>query len=529
MKTFLSLLSKQKNILLPVVFLSVFIAIVIMKAPLKQAFEYNPDEGGCVMGSLLHLRGFSLYNEIYSDQPPLFTVILSFWLKLFGLAIYHARVLILIFSGILLLAFYQTIKILYGRLCAAIAVLFLLLSAAYLALSISVMIGIPALSFAMLSVYFITLYKKVDLKRSLVLSGIFMALSLQTKLFTVFLVPIIILEIAQVKKRQNRLFHAIFLWFASFITAYLAVTIIFFRFNLPMLIKQLIQPHLASSAFNAPKYGFLTMRWMFFQDYDIIILALIGILLLIRQKKWRFLLPVLWLVLASVLLCKHRPVWHHYYLLLSIPLCWLAAIGFTELFRRNIRQNRKSLLAWITGILLILIIIGLPFKYDRMSKSLRGQTTIGERSALELISKYKKDARWIFTDRPIFAFYANILIPPELAIMSNKRRLTKNLNPDYLMDILEKYKPELVLLGRFQDYDQKMMFFIEKNYLKAYYYKPQTGYAEPYPLPSYRGKVPFFRWLNYFLWRYKLTITQAAHYYNRPDMPLTLYILKNKI
>ncbi len=102
----------RNKILLFFFFLAaMYIIINIIKPPLSQTFEYIPDEGFNLMKSSLFLKGYLLYKEIWSDQPPLFTVILSYWLKLFGLSVYHGRILILIFSTILLWAFYQIIKI----------------------------------------------------------------------------------------------------------------------------------------------------------------------------------------------------------------------------------------------------------------------------------------------------------------------------------------------------------------------------------------------------------------------------------
>ncbi|MBL7197406.1 MAG: glycosyltransferase family 39 protein [Candidatus Omnitrophica bacterium] len=196
-------MSKKKtllNILLPLLLVVLFISIIlIIKAPIKQSFEYNMDEGIDLMASLLISKGFSLYKQIWYEHPPLVPVILSYWFKLLGPSVHHGRLLILIFSGIFLWAFYQTIKNLWGHLCAFAAVVFLLLSTLFLHLHISVMLSTPARALAMLSIYYITLYKKSCLKRFLVLSGVFMALSLQVKLTMLFLVPFIALEIVYTK------------------------------------------------------------------------------------------------------------------------------------------------------------------------------------------------------------------------------------------------------------------------------------------------------------------------------------------
>ena len=199
-KIFLNFFSKRKDILVSLLFAVLFIGLIlIIRIPIKQVFEFNPDEGTDLMTSLLLAKGFSLYTQIWYEHPPLVPVILSYWFKLLGPSIYHGRLLILIFSGIFLWAFYQTIKNLWGSLCAFTAIVFLIFSTLFLRLHISVMLCTPARALAMLSIYFITLYKKSCSKRFLVLSGISMALSLHAKLIMLFLVPLIALEIAYVK------------------------------------------------------------------------------------------------------------------------------------------------------------------------------------------------------------------------------------------------------------------------------------------------------------------------------------------
>ncbi|MEE9591940.1 MAG: glycosyltransferase family 39 protein, partial [Thermodesulfobacteriota bacterium] len=331
---------KRVSILLHILFPAVFVIVVLLIAPLKEVFEYDPDEGINVMKALLYLKGFSLYDEIWNDQPPLLTYIMSYWFNLFGLLVYQGRLLVLIFSAILLWAYYQTIRNSWGHLCASLAVVFLLLSANYLRLSISVMVGLPALTFAMLSIYGLTLYRKFCLKRWLILSGILMALSLQTKLFAVFLVPIIILEILQIEwanfksgKQLRHLFFPAMLWLGTFLAVYLCIALLFFPENF----HQLLQFHLETKEIYPAEKEWI--RKFLVQDYDIVLLAFSGTVLLIRQRKWHSIFPLTWFLLAVTLLLNHKPVWSHHYLLLSIPLSWLAAICFSEFFRIDIRHG----------------------------------------------------------------------------------------------------------------------------------------------------------------------------------------------
>ncbi|MBU4251661.1 MAG: glycosyltransferase family 39 protein [Candidatus Omnitrophica bacterium] len=492
------------------------------------------------MKSSLFLKGFSLYKEIWSDQPPLLTVILSYWLKLFGPSVPAGRILIFVFSSLLLWALYQTVKGRQGGFCALMAIIFLVLSATYLRLSISIANDLPALSFAMLSIYFINLYNKFYLKYFLVLSGMIMALSLQIKLITIFLIPLIILEIIQIEKvnskNRNHPFLPVILWAGSFLIIYFAIIITFFHFNFYMLIQQLINPHYLASKGVIPGYSQDTLlavcNKVLLRDWDIFLLALMGIIFLGREKKYRTFFPILWLAMALAILLNYKPVRQYYYLLLSIPASWLAAIGFKECFLAAMRK--KKWIRWLILSAIILVLLRLPFKCSGILTDLKDTPNTEEHKAVELLSGYSRRVRWVFTDMPIFAIYAGIPVPPELAVISAKRIFTKNLQPAYLLTILEKYAPEIILLGRFQnkkteaqkESELKITPYLNKYYLKIARYTPQVLPPPSYLMPSFKGKSSFFKWLNNFLWHRKLAVMQMLKVPERSDTEIDVYLRK---
>ena len=154
--------SQLKKFLLFNLFIpAIFFIFAIYFMPIEQVFQFDTsDEGIELIKASLHLEGFALYTQIWNDQPPLSTIILSSWLSLFGKSIFAARLLTLSFSTILIWSFCQTLRIYLGNLPAIIGTLLLVISCNFLRLSVSVMIGVPALALAMLSIYLLTLYKK---------------------------------------------------------------------------------------------------------------------------------------------------------------------------------------------------------------------------------------------------------------------------------------------------------------------------------------------------------------------------------
>ena len=76
-----------------------FFALLIIFLPFRQAFWMDSDEGINLMKAQMLLRGYSLYSEIWSDQPPLLTYLLAGLFSLLGARENAGRILVLIFSS----------------------------------------------------------------------------------------------------------------------------------------------------------------------------------------------------------------------------------------------------------------------------------------------------------------------------------------------------------------------------------------------------------------------------------------------
>ncbi|MEW6495013.1 MAG: glycosyltransferase family 39 protein, partial [Cyanobacteriota bacterium] len=220
--------SKLRNVLLSGFVPCLFFVFVISVMPIQNTFEFDADEGINLIKAVLYSEGFSLYTEISNDQPPLFTVLLSYWFRLFGQTIFAARLLTLVFSTLLIWSFYQTLYIYLGYLLAFLGTLLLAMSSEFIQLSVSVMIGMPSLALAMLSIYLLTLYKQNRNLYVLLGSGAALALSFQIKIFTAFLIPIMILYLLDFKsirwnidEIKRYLFPAVFLWLGAILVIYL--------------------------------------------------------------------------------------------------------------------------------------------------------------------------------------------------------------------------------------------------------------------------------------------------------------------
>ncbi len=158
--------------------------------PFRQSFEMDFDEGVNLIKALLLLRGFPLYRLVWSDQPPLFTYLLAGEFRLAGLSVNAARLLVLLFSCALLWGITHYLRLVWGDLHALAGAFLLLLLPGYLSLSVSAMIGLPALTWAMLALVALAYWHRRHAYPWLVASALALSLAALTKLFAGVLAPV---------------------------------------------------------------------------------------------------------------------------------------------------------------------------------------------------------------------------------------------------------------------------------------------------------------------------------------------------
>ena len=128
------------------------------------------------------MKGYPLYDQVWSDQPPLMTYILVPVLKIFGMEVNVGRFTVLILSACLLWASFEFLRIVWGNLHAIAGAVLILLLPLYMTLSVSVMIGLPSLTFAMFSILSVAVWHIHRQTIFVVLSALAMSISTQIKL-----------------------------------------------------------------------------------------------------------------------------------------------------------------------------------------------------------------------------------------------------------------------------------------------------------------------------------------------------------
>ena len=442
---------------------------MVLFFPFRYRFEFNPDEGINAIKAMMNIKGYQLYSEIWSDQPPIFTMLLTLCFRIFGLRIPAGRGLELLFSGAILWLAIQYLRQFWGNIHAIFGILTLILLPYYLVLSVSIMIGLPAIAFALLSFYSLSLWHKYGDGKWLVLSAIAFGLSIMAKAFTAILGPIFLSGIVLSGLKDYRQ-HRDWLkackpsavWLAVFSVTIGSILLIVVK---PANVFQLIQVHLLAGdsvllrAYTDNRNLIFLSR--FKDSLHILILAFLGGIAALRSRSWTAMYLVAWVGIGFISLYVNVPFWHHQQLLVTIPAAILAAIaigeGLSEL-QKSLQQRKRNGLGIAVGVFIwVLAVIymatSLPpavQQLDLKFPNLRAQALeiTEDEEILALMSEYAHITNWVYTDRPMFAFRTQLPVPPYLAVLWKKRIAAGVLMEDQILEILVEYEPEQVLSGR---------------------------------------------------------------------------------
>ena len=418
-----------------------------------QNFEFNPDEGGNLMKALLVNRGHALYTEVWSDQPPLFTHLLALLFRFTGPSVLGGRLLVACFSGLLLWGAYDYLRTAAGTAAAVGGCALIVVLPHFVTLGISVMIGLPALAVAVLSLAAFARWRGGGPAWLLALSAAFLALSVMIKGFTLALLPAfaagMLLDRGLGDLRRRR--EALLAWSLVFSAVALAAGGLLAGTSG---LGQLVAPHwMARDASFYKGIGFASAVR---PAREMLVLGAAGGGLAWSKRDGCALYPALWGVSAALLLAFHRPVWFHQQLLVSIPAALLAAELFTAgpWLARCLRGGRRRSAFALALACLCLALVGRQARrtYHKAVPWLAAgdePLQAADWRLTALMARHAAATRWVVTDRPMYAFRANLEVPPELAVVSEKRLLAGFLDGRLLMACIERYHPGQVALVRF--------------------------------------------------------------------------------
>jgi 4-amino-4-deoxy-L-arabinose transferase-like glycosyltransferase len=432
----------------PALALLAFFLTVLTIGLATHPFEYDTDEGLNLIKAMLLGRGYSLYSQIWSDQPPVFTYLLAWWFKLTGPSVTAGRVLVLGFSCLLLISLYNTVRTIEAsRLRAFVAAAMAGLCAWYSYHSFAVMIGLPALGLGVCALWLAAQSRLRGNMFLAALAGILMALSLQTKLFTAVFVPsLIVLLLAPIPNLPQSPMRTRLALLVAMLVCCAAVFLgIWLLAHEPAL--QIVSTHTTVSDLPdepRPTKVYTVMR----RDWALSLLAVLSIALIRRKNVWQHLLPLLWLVVAAIALQMHNPVWRHHSLLLTIPAAWAGALALVWLWNAT---RFKWLRCAGIALACYIVVFGIRNIARLTLFDIPPEARQDIRAREELLARVKQcqsHTQWLFSDLPMVAFRAGIPTPPSVAVVSVKRMNAGQLSDADIVDAVGKYHPEQIAIGR---------------------------------------------------------------------------------
>ena len=459
-----------------------YLLLVLLFFPTRGQFQFDSDEGINLMKAMLVDQGFDLYTDIWNDQPPIFTFLLAGVFRILGYKVGIARMLVLLMAGLLVWSAYRFMEILKGPGSGVLTAIIIINLPEFLGLSVSVMIGLPALALAALSFVLIANWHSEGKPIWLLLSALTLVIGIFIKLFIGPLGLIIGIGIfvsalrnsdrskPMIKKLVSGL-----LWVG--LVGFLACTFLFTMVGIENL-DQLFSDHFAASRLNVfadqPDYS---LAFHLGGVQPLLWLAMIGSLMGIKNRSWLLLYPMAWTISGIIILSLISPVWAHHQLLITIPASFLAAYAIHEtglwLFEllklgKLPRSVRVEKIIAVFGLLsLVFAFQPLEIATDLAATPSFGTTGLGvglmkERILLRIIENAPR-TNWIVTDLPMFAFRARLPVPPELAVFSSKRIETGMLTEDQIIELIERYHPEQILIGRY--HFPNLEAYLNENYV----------------------------------------------------------------
>ena len=470
--------------ILPFVVVAGFALSILLFLPFRYQFEFDPDEGIQLIKAFLYAKGYALQTEIYSDQPPLLTVLLSLLFKVLAPRVPVARLAILAFSCLLLTASALYLKVFHGRLHYLLGVLFLITLPRFPELSVRVMIGLPSISLAMVSLLALGLWHRSGKAGWLLLSALALALSTLAKAFSLILVPVLVLAIyfSQVRRRHSRRLSLRAAWPAAawlgiVIGAVLALLLVIVG---PKGWYQMVGAHLAA---EGETFGGRRAQDILLWTLPMLTLGLVGGWRALVQRSWSGMCLMGWFALGLVALYVNQPAWWHQHILATVPAAMLAGITVADCLlhlrgrgRAGWPLDRKDALSLLgvviaVGYLAFRIPADLsPFKAKLPNLFDNGALSSRDYQVLATMSEYDPEGGLIVTDSPMFAFRSQREVPPELAVFSQKRLSTGLLTEDEVISVIRDYDPKLVLIARFDL--PKVQSFVQGQYRLIFAYNP---------------------------------------------------------
>ncbi len=469
---------------------------VSLVVPWRSAVAFGADEGYEFTKAFLVHQGFSLYDPIWNDQPPLHTILTARAFDVFGPTASVSRFVALAFGWVYLFAVGMLVARCHGLVAGCLGVLCALCLPPTLELSISSMLELPAISVALLSTLVLT-SGSVSLHRCFGF-GLVMGVACQMKFTAVVMIPACLfwlgaqsLNCESTRGARSIIRHIL----ASALGCMLSFGVVWAC--VPEMAWDLVWtthfPTVELSGTN-PFEGQRFSPWAFFQHHAFAVtVSLLSILYGISDRQLPV-IPIGSLITALILHVFHQPYWYYYDLHFVFGLSWLCSAGLVRC-AKGLSTPLRRCPPFVTPIrtLRLLLSVGLFgwFLVDggqRFSRDLmrfRAAEKIEESILIKTLRQHGKESDFMYTQMRAQAFHAGIPLVPESAIIPQKRRWAHQFSDNELVAHLLIKRPQLLLLTQSQAESATFLdllsnySIISSNYWWALYREKPRGQSTP--------------------------------------------------
>ena len=180
-----------------------------------------------------------------------------------------------------------------------------------------------------------------------------------------------------------------------------------------------------------------------------------------------------------------RPWWYYYEFHFTIPLSILFGVSLEILLKRCFQSDgvqlgrcknvlRLSLLGATVALIFGLLFPAVVAEYEMLRES----PGIAMDPRLETISRYQNKTHWVYSENQPLIHLARMDVPPEFVVMVLKRWWTAEMTEAKRVSLLEKYRPEQLILTR--DGAQRyppLREFLDRDYIKVGVWEGEEHYV----------------------------------------------------
>ncbi len=458
-----AMLVAESKVRLPLVLGLTLLAVLAMWSAraARSAVQIGQDEHYEVVKAQLWAQGYSLYDRVWDDQPPLYTALLGVCFRCLGTSIVVARAVAAAFGLLLLTGCWALVGRRFCPLAAFLATVCLVVAPQVFELSVSAMLEVPAFAVALWSLWPIHAWQEKQQWRWLVLSGFLLAAALQIKLTAAVVTPALASEVLMTchgkiwVDRSKESLRCLGVWSGSVAGAYLGLAALLGHAPLHVLwASHFSAETLARSNSLAFSPGLIS------ENPDAAWAAAAGLLVAVWRREWRRMsFPLVWLFTVILVHMEHRPWWPYYYLHFAIPLALLAGPGITEILLFGWVRTADGLLrppfVGLAALAVASLHLSLLVAYGGQRlvsdvERIRSLPMVEENALIAMMRKYASATRWVYTRETIYPFHARLLVIPELAMLPTKRFWSGQITEKQIWSLVKEYRPEQVLLADWQ-------------------------------------------------------------------------------